>query len=107
MNLASDIRLSIDLETDGIEEWIKLKLEDRTNLVEIDYPVGQNTLNQPYHREEAMVIGLRRLIRQAIKEGLICVCPGVSTNSGINFEAVDLTLMPGNIEFIQSWTGLE
>jgi hypothetical protein len=57
-----------------------LKLADDLAMVDIEvcYPVGKNTINRPYHRKEAMVIAMRRLISAAIDQHLISTSRGVS-----------------------------
>jgi hypothetical protein len=57
-----------------------LKLADDLAMIDIEvcYPVGKNTINRPYHRKEAMVVAMRRLISAAIDQGLISTSRGVS-----------------------------
>lgn len=50
------------------DDQIQLKLG---NALELNYPVSTNTLNRRYHIREALVIGMRLLIAQAVQTGLI------------------------------------
>lgn len=78
MKLASSLNLSIDLEIAGEDQWLNLKLEDELNLteVEVTYPVHCMTLDRVYHLREAMVVGMRRLVIEALSKGLISASPG-------------------------------
>ena len=75
--LAKDLRLSIR----RLEGEIELTLgDDLIDSVKLCYPVQEEPegQNRRYHLRESMVIGMRRLIGQAIEAGLISDCPGVS-----------------------------
>jgi hypothetical protein len=49
--------------------------------IELCQTIGANTLNNSYHRREALVIGMRRLITEAINKNLLKITvlnsPGV------------------------------
>lgn len=62
--LLCDDQLSIWLQDDHLQ----IKLGDR---LELNYPVSTNTPSRRYHIREAAVIAMRRLIAQAVQEGLI------------------------------------
>lgn len=78
MNLASGLKLSIDLVVTGDDQWLELRLEDELALseVKITYPVRCYTADRSYHMKESMVIGVRRLLAAAMDKGLISDCPG-------------------------------
>jgi hypothetical protein len=76
MNLANNLKLSIDLEKQvSGEQWIKITLIDELamNQAGVDYPLDQ--LSQ-YHVREAITIAMRRLVSQAVSMGMISDCPG-------------------------------
>jgi hypothetical protein len=88
MNLANNLRLSIDLVSEGTDEWLKLKLEDDLNLqtVETDHlltPYATQTAkrlpDRAYHIKEGLVIAMRRLVSQAVAQDMISVYPGMSS----------------------------
>lgn len=74
-NLCKYLRLSIDLVQKDEQQLIKLKLEDPIQMedIEVRQTIATNTTNRPYHRREAMVIGMRRLVTAAIDKSLIKV----------------------------------
>jgi len=60
-----------------------IELQDPRNLqqAQVWYEIGNATTRRRYHIREAMVIAMRRLIDQAIREGLISDSPGGQTFS--------------------------
>jgi hypothetical protein len=78
MNLASNLRLSIDLNVQGDDQWIEVKLEDDLSLSEakITYPVRCYTTDRSYHLIESLVISMRKVIHAGLDKGLILDCPG-------------------------------
>jgi len=88
--LAQNLQLSIWLENneDG-EEFIRIELADPLAMLQTEccYELNVTTLpNQVYHLREAIIIAMRRLMAQAISQGLIQVThlsrvPGVLTKS--------------------------
>lgn len=79
--LAPQLNLELELDQRGDTEWIKFTLTSPRNTCVIKrwQQVSTNTLNRPYHRREALVIGLRQLVGAALSEGLISVSLGGST----------------------------
>src|SRR5258705_6794478 len=72
--LASNLHLSVSLESEPNGEYVLIRLEDPLAMTEIEcrYEINQTTLpNRFYHVREALVIAMRRLIAQAVKEGMI------------------------------------
>jgi hypothetical protein len=98
-HLCKRLRLSIELrDAPQNEEEIVVRLTNDLTLAEIElcYPVGSNTQNKKYHRKEAMVIAMRRVIDQAVEEGLISVSRGVSMDlSGATEKPSPTTSMTG------------
>ena len=82
--LCRNLRLSIELEDipGTNSEQVVVTLENGLLMKEVQtcYPVNNVTLNRLYHRKEAMVIAVRRLIDLAVKEDLISISRGVSTS---------------------------
>jgi hypothetical protein len=86
--LAKNLQLSIWLENNGTgEEFIRIELEDPLAMLQTEYRYELNVTtlpNQVYHLREAIIIAMRRLMAQAISQGLIQVnylsrAPGVLT----------------------------
>jgi hypothetical protein len=73
MPLCANQRLDISMERREDSEWITLTLSDGSTVVSQCCEVGTNTAKRDYHRTEAIVIGLRRLVSAAIEQGLISV----------------------------------
>jgi hypothetical protein len=96
--LCKNLSLSIWLEPAPEWDLIKIRLVDKLAMrkVEITTEPSTNTRNQAYHIEEAIVIALRRLVAQAIKENLISVPlgeqakPARATRPGV---IADITLL--------------
>ena len=81
MQLAKDLKLTINLENNLEDEWLQLKLEDNLNFTEIEISyllTPYNTLNRQYHVKEGIVIAMRRLVSEAVLQGLISEPLGVS-----------------------------
>jgi hypothetical protein len=75
--LCANGRLEISLEQGQDSEWVTLSLSSNTASVLIRCEVDQTTANRSYHRKEAIVIGLRRLVSDAVDQGLISLAGGV------------------------------
>ena len=80
--LCKNLSLSIWLEQipDG-DDLIKIRLVSKLALKKVEKTVeitAEPRKMIPYHIEEAIVIAMRRLISDAVKEGLISVNPGKS-----------------------------
>ena len=75
ISLCKNLRLSADLVQQETEQVIRFKLENPIEMeeVEICQPIGMNTLNPSYHRREAIVIGMRRLMTAALDKSMIKV----------------------------------
>jgi hypothetical protein len=106
--LATGLRLTIDLEIKAERQWLNLTLEDDLNLSEakVIYPILCNTLDRSYHLRESLVIGMRRLMQEALDQKLISDYPGELMTSTHTQESVDPT---ANFlaEFMPSLTDLE
>src|SRR5215475_7192533 len=78
MKLASGLKLSIDLHVTAEDQWIEVKLEDELNMTDVTilYPVRCYTTDRSYHLKESMVIGVRRVVAEAVDRGLISDSPG-------------------------------
>lgn len=78
--LCKKLKLSIEVNDAEGGEQIQVTLTNDMTLEElvICYPVGTNTTQKRYHRREAMVIAMRRLISQAVEDGMILDSRGVS-----------------------------
>lgn len=89
--LCRNLQLSIELEDASHGEQILITLANGLLMKEVQecYPVSTNTLNKRYHRQEAMVIAMRRLITKATDEGLISISRGVSTSLSTGSEATN------------------
>jgi hypothetical protein len=89
--LCRNLKLSIEKVADLMgDEQIKFILEDTLRMIQVElcYPINVTTLqSRRYHIKEAIVIGLRQLVDQAISQGLINLMPssarGVSTTLNI------------------------
>jgi hypothetical protein len=71
VNLCRDLLLSIDLEGDQIV--VTLRDDLTLNETQLCYPLSKVSR---YHLQEGIVIAMRRLITQAVNEGLISGFPG-------------------------------
>jgi hypothetical protein len=90
--LCKNLKLTIRLEPD---EQLRLSLSNpmSMNEVELLYPVRPDDLKKPgfqerrrYHLGEALVIAVRQLLSQGVKEGLITlpsIPPGTPTSSSV------------------------
>jgi hypothetical protein len=70
--VCKNLKLSIRQEPGAVI----LKLEEPLAMreIEINYQVGQSTvLSRSYHIREAMVIGMRRLISEALEHGMLSI----------------------------------
>lgn len=78
--LCKNLSLSIWLEAAPEWELIKIRLVDKLAMkkVEVTAEPGMNTPNRAYHRKEAITIAMRRLVDQAVTDGLISVSLGTS-----------------------------
>jgi hypothetical protein len=77
--LAQDLKLSVELISEGEDQWVSIKLMDDLNLAEVqtDYLLTPfSTNDRRYHFREALVIAMRRLVGQAVVEGMISDYPG-------------------------------
>lgn len=88
--------MDISLEMGGDVEWVELSLTGALGkTIEHRQEVGQGTTKRPYHRKEAIVLGMRQLVNKAVTAGLICVSPSESTTSNtskpINESGMSLT----------------
>jgi hypothetical protein len=83
--LCRNLRLSIELEDvpGGVGEQVVATLENGLLMKEVQtcYPVNATTPNRLYHRKEAMVIAMRRLVDLAVTENLISISRGPSMSS--------------------------
>jgi hypothetical protein len=84
--LAKNLRLSIWLASAGTggAECVYVKLEDPLAMTQtqVEYEVNQPKVpNRLYHVQEALVIAMRRLISQAMAEGLISQSLMISPSS--------------------------
>ena len=78
--LCKNLSMSIWFEQipDG-EDLIKIRLVDKVALKKVEKTVEitvEPSKRTAYHIQEAIVIALRRLVSDAVKEGLISVSPG-------------------------------
>lgn len=76
--IASGLKLSLELEIRGSEQWINASLEDELNLTEVKVrcPILCTTLDRRYHLQESVVVGMRRLMHAAFEKELISDSPG-------------------------------
>jgi hypothetical protein len=94
MMLCKNLKLSIEKLADPMgDEQVKITLEDSLNFTRVDLCYAINVTTQQsyrYHVKEAIVIGLRQLIDQAVAEGMINFGPlkprGVSTTLNMPLE---------------------
>jgi hypothetical protein len=95
MTLCRNLKLSIEKLADPMgDEQVKIILEDslRMTRVEICYSINVTTPHSArYHVREAIVIGLRQLIDQAVSQGMIELMPlkprGIAMNLSIPMDS--------------------
>jgi hypothetical protein len=75
VELAKNLRLSIDLEEDQSGRWLKLYLNDDFLMAEaqIDHPLDWDEKDKSYRIREGLVIAMRRLMDRAISAGMIAL----------------------------------
>jgi hypothetical protein len=98
--LCENLVLSIE-HTDANEIQLVLRSDVTLDEVSICYPVAQPVLaggSRRYQMREAMVIGVRRLISEAVKSGLISDVPGTVTSRKSNVDPGDVILFPTDDE---------
>jgi hypothetical protein len=98
--LCENLLLSIT-HTDANEIRLVLRNDISLDEVSICYPVAQPVLaggSRRYQLREAMVIGVRRLVSEAVKAGLISDVPGTATSLKSDADPGDVILFPTDDE---------
>lgn len=107
--LIDGLKLTIKLWIKEDRQWLRMTLEDELNmtLACCDYPILCPTLDRRYHLREATVIGMRRLVQEAFKVGLISDSPGELMIMSHSSPTVVPMPTPLEEDSVQSLTDLE